>query len=61
MSNIENKPRYYYKKHGLLYIVYYEYVEYGGGLGAEILTEIDSKWKSKKKAKKHCEILNSEL
>ena len=60
MKNKE-KARYYYKKHGLLYVVYYEYVDYSGGLGAEIHIEIDSRWKSEKKAKKHCEILNSEL
>jgi len=47
--------KYYYIKHGLLYIVY---KRDSGGLAPMSIE--DSRWESEDKAKLHCEILNLE-
>lgn len=47
---------FYYKKHGLLYIVYERY-QTGHGDMSETK---DSEWNNEEKAKAHCEILNKE-
>jgi len=44
---------YYYKQHGLLWIVY-EKVD----TGLDVMSVEDSRWKSEKDAKLHCNLLN---
>lgn len=47
------EEKYYYCKHGLLFIVY-ERVD----TGLDIISDEDSRWESEDKAKEHCRILN---
>ena len=44
---------YYFCKHGLLYIVYFN-IE----TGLDVVAEEDSRWEDEEKAKEHCRILN---
>lgn len=48
-----NKDKYFYVKHGLLYIVY-EVTD----TGIDSVPTEDSRWEDEKKAKEHCDILN---
>ena len=48
------EEKYYYCKHGLLYIVY-EKVD----TGMDEMAIEDSRWEDEEKAKEHCRILNS--
>lgn len=46
--------KYYYSKHGLLYIVYINV-----DTGISVVPIEDSRWESEEKAKEHCSILNA--
>lgn len=48
--------KYFYKKHGLLFIVYCKV-----DTGFQIVDVEDSRWEDETKAKEHCYILNVEF
>lgn len=48
------RPKYYYEKHGLLYIVYSDYDE-----GFGVVSTENSRWEDELKAKEHCRLLNN--